>query len=533
MESTSNMKEPKSKSGHHAKNNITNISKTMCYLLRHEGEKHGLNIESSGFVNLEELLNCPKIKKLRVTEDIVKFIVETDEKGRYELVNRPPYFIRAVQGHSTKKVKDEEILDPLTDIFDYPVVVHGTYFEAWKIIKQAGLNKMTRNCIHFSIGYKKDDHVQSGMRNDCEVFIEINAVQAFYNDIKFFISKNKVILTQGLDGVLNPVYFKKVMDHKKNLLFSQPYELVLYVETSSDDNSFNITQIHIFDIINKKLLETVKNENKENNEFLNEFSEHFTKMEFPKKPFIIVIDQVREENYVNLIKTSFNKLKHLSFYLEYIGLKMSSKSEDNDINFFKEKADDLNVNNASRIEVDLKTKFKKNPSKTNELKNPTNKIEDSKNFQLTKAVILDKNIQKNYILLFLNFENEDILCSIDYILIKGDENKIIPNKFVLETKLIKINLNSFLENLKDFLTKENVLTKLCILCINREDLDYLKDKMKKNSISIPKLFLRNIILLKSSDFSYLEPTEITQAAELFLWQYTLNEESVDKIKILL
>ena len=90
-----------------------------------------------------------------------------------------------------------------------------------------------------------------------------------------------------------------------------------------------------------------------------------------------------------------------------------------------------------------------------------------------------------------------------------------------------------MENLKEFLTKENVLNKLCILCINREDLDYLKEKMKKNSISIPKLFFRNIILLKSSDFSYLEPTEITQAAELFLWQYTLNEECADKIKILL
>ena len=51
------------------------------------------------------------------------------------------------QGHSLKTVKDEDILTPINNIFEYPTIVHGTYYQAWELIKKTGLNRMNRNSI--------------------------------------------------------------------------------------------------------------------------------------------------------------------------------------------------------------------------------------------------------------------------------------------------------------------------------------------------------------------------------------------------
>jgi len=73
---------------------------------------------------------------------------------------------------------------------------------------------MNRNHIHFSIGYKEDKEVISGMRNNTNLFIEINIEAAMKDDIKFYISKNNVVLTSGIDGILEAKYFKKVVDNE-------------------------------------------------------------------------------------------------------------------------------------------------------------------------------------------------------------------------------------------------------------------------------------------------------------------------------
>ncbi len=199
--------------------------------------------------------------------------------------------------------------------------------------------------------------------------------------------------------------------------------------------------------------------------------------------------------------------------------------------------ENLSASDSKKIAIDLKVKLTKNKSKLEEEKKTENispsHDNTTQNFHLTKGFLKDKSKEKNYILMFLNFEEEDILTSIDSILIKKDGEKIIPSRFVLETKPIKKNLTNFLENLKEVLIKENVFTKLLILCINKEDLDYLKDKMKKCTLKMPNIFLRNIIIIKQSDFSCLEQSEYYQAAELFLLQYIIDDDGIDKIKIIL
>lgn len=52
------------------------------------------------------------------------------------------------------------------------------------------------------------------MRSSCDIYIEIDMSQAIIDGIEFYLSSNNVILTRGINGVLPPKYFKKVL--KKN-----------------------------------------------------------------------------------------------------------------------------------------------------------------------------------------------------------------------------------------------------------------------------------------------------------------------------
>jgi len=144
----------KNKNSNMGSEKLTKISKQMTFILRHKAKDFGLNIEPSGFVKLDELLNIQMLKSHKLTLDMVKEIVEKDSKQRFSLENRPPYYIRANQGHSMQAVKNEECLETLNNYADFQCVVHGTNSEAWEKIKLSGLHKMGRNCIRIYIFLK-------------------------------------------------------------------------------------------------------------------------------------------------------------------------------------------------------------------------------------------------------------------------------------------------------------------------------------------------------------------------------------------
>ena len=62
------------------------ISKSLSYLLRHGAVKEKLNIDQTGYININELLNHNRLKTNKVTLDVIRRIVGNNEKKRFSIV---------------------------------------------------------------------------------------------------------------------------------------------------------------------------------------------------------------------------------------------------------------------------------------------------------------------------------------------------------------------------------------------------------------------------------------------------------------
>ncbi|KIP02297.1 hypothetical protein PHLGIDRAFT_16631 [Phlebiopsis gigantea 11061_1 CR5-6] len=195
------------------------LSKTVSWILRHGAAQEGLELRPDGYARVHDLR--PKLKDM--TLEAIQDLVQNDAKTRFSLIQEPDpssgscdavWWIRANQGHSLKTVKLD--LYPIQSLSDIPtgIAVHGTNAAAWDIIKSQGLSKMTRNHIHLAQGVPGSG-VISGMRNSASILIYVDVQKALDAGIKFYLSSNGVILTEGDEhGFLRAEFFRRVVDKK-------------------------------------------------------------------------------------------------------------------------------------------------------------------------------------------------------------------------------------------------------------------------------------------------------------------------------
>jgi 2'-phosphotransferase len=180
------------------------LSKWLSYVLRHGALKENLKLDEKGFIAVADI-----VKHKGCTVQQIKDCVEYNEKKRFQLEERTHgLYIRASQGHSITLVDPD--LKLITDPAEIPVVVHGTTRTAYESIKKTGLNKMARTHIHFAHGSATDPTVVSGMRKTSQVMIYIDSAKAMGAGIKFYLSANGVILSDGINGVIHPQFFEKI-----------------------------------------------------------------------------------------------------------------------------------------------------------------------------------------------------------------------------------------------------------------------------------------------------------------------------------
>ncbi|EOX96233.1 RNA 2'-phosphotransferase isoform 3 [Theobroma cacao] len=172
--------------GSGGKDKIDALGRLLTRILRHRATELNLNMRSDGYVKVQDLLklNLKTFADIPLRSHTVDDIKET--------------------------VESESLLKQILSADEVQVCVHGTYKRNLESILESGLKRMKRLHVHFSSGLPTDGEVISGMRRDVNVLIFLNVRKALEEGMKLYISDNKVILTEGFDGVVPVKYFEKI-----------------------------------------------------------------------------------------------------------------------------------------------------------------------------------------------------------------------------------------------------------------------------------------------------------------------------------
>lgn len=163
------------------------MSKFMSLVLRHRPEVTGLELDKNGWAKTAELIEKSKAKELFFTHDIIKEIVETNDKKRFSF-NEDETLIRANQGHSIQNVDIEmKTVEPPHTLY------HGTVGKFIESIREKGLLKGNRQHVHLSADIETAKNV--GGRRGVPVILKVEAKKMHEAGHQFYRSKNGVWLT--------------------------------------------------------------------------------------------------------------------------------------------------------------------------------------------------------------------------------------------------------------------------------------------------------------------------------------------------
>jgi putative RNA 2'-phosphotransferase len=166
--------------------NMVQMSKFLSLVLRHKPELIHLNMDSNGWVDIDELIdNANKYNNMRLNKEILAEIVKTNDKQRY-IIDDVKNKIRASQGHSIKIDLEPEPRIPPDELY------HGTATRFLTSIMETGIKRMARQYVHLSRTIEIAENV--GKRHGNPVVLRINAKRMHEDGHKFYLSENKVWL---------------------------------------------------------------------------------------------------------------------------------------------------------------------------------------------------------------------------------------------------------------------------------------------------------------------------------------------------
>lgn len=162
------------------------ISKFISLILRHKPEEIGLTLDEYGYINTSDLIRGLNRKGYKVTISDLERIVEEDSKQRYSF-NYDKTKIKANQGHSISVNLELQAIEPPK------VLYHGTATRFSESIYKEGIKKQGRQYVHLSADVETATKV--GKRHGELVVFKVNSEQMHKDGYKFFLSENKVWLT--------------------------------------------------------------------------------------------------------------------------------------------------------------------------------------------------------------------------------------------------------------------------------------------------------------------------------------------------
>jgi putative RNA 2'-phosphotransferase len=166
---------------------LTETSKFLSYVLRHEPEAIGLELDSQGWASVQELIKNATAAGKVLNVELIGEVVRTSEKKRFTLSDDGTR-IRAAQGHSAVgvSIKYAEVVPP-------SVLYHGTAFRHLESIRKNGLIAGARQHVHLSSD--EATAVKVGSRHGKPVVLVVQAGRMHQAGLKFFQAENGVWLT--------------------------------------------------------------------------------------------------------------------------------------------------------------------------------------------------------------------------------------------------------------------------------------------------------------------------------------------------
>ncbi|MBR4201014.1 MAG: RNA 2'-phosphotransferase [Oscillospiraceae bacterium] len=168
------------------KKSMTQTSKFLSLVLRHQPEAAGITLDSHGWADVPALLGGMTAAGCPVDTALLEEIVRTDEKQRYSF-NAEHTKIRANQGHSVKVDLNLRPVAPPEFLW------HGTASRFLDSILREGLKPMSRQYVHLSPDTGTAEKV--GSRHGRPVILQIAAQQMAQDGYLFYQAENGVWLT--------------------------------------------------------------------------------------------------------------------------------------------------------------------------------------------------------------------------------------------------------------------------------------------------------------------------------------------------
>ncbi len=163
------------------------VSRTLSLMLRHHPERFGVEVDSGGWADVNEVIDGLERHGLDVDRAFLEEVVETNDKQRFAFTPDGRR-IRANQGHSL----DVDLgLDPVTPP---ATLFHGTVVKFLDSIRTGGLNRGSRRHVHLSGDVETATTV--GGRRGRPIVLTIAAALMAADGHAFYLSANGVWLTE-------------------------------------------------------------------------------------------------------------------------------------------------------------------------------------------------------------------------------------------------------------------------------------------------------------------------------------------------
>jgi len=165
---------------------LTKLSKFLSLVLRHDPARIGLILDDNGWVAVATLLDAAQRHGVALDQATLQQIIAENDKQRFAL-SADGLRIRASQGHS---VAVNLALEPVAPP---ELLYHGTASRFLESIRQAGLEKRSRQHVHLS--GEHNTAVAVGRRHGQPVVLIVRAGEMAAAGFSFFRSENGIWLT--------------------------------------------------------------------------------------------------------------------------------------------------------------------------------------------------------------------------------------------------------------------------------------------------------------------------------------------------